>query len=88
MRPTDITTQNTKLPSYVDVQYTTDRELIPARNASLAEMQGFANRKIVTIQSINNRPSKKEMNKAVVTMLPNCPMFAVRLLRITTSPYR
>jgi hypothetical protein len=89
MRPTDITTQNTKLPSYVDVQSTTDRELIPARNASLAAMKGFANGKIVTIQSINIRPSKKkEMNKAVVTMLPNCPMLAVRLLRITTSPYR
>jgi hypothetical protein len=32
----------------------------------------------VTIQRENIRPSKKEINKAV-TMLPNCPMFAVRL---------
>jgi hypothetical protein len=32
----------------------------------------------VIIQRENIRPSKKEMNKAV-TMLPNCPVFAVRL---------
>jgi hypothetical protein len=32
----------------------------------------------VTIQRENIRPSKKEINK-VVAMLPNCPMFAVRL---------
>jgi hypothetical protein len=32
----------------------------------------------VIIQSENIRPSKKEMDK-VVTMVPNCPMFAVRL---------
>jgi hypothetical protein len=32
----------------------------------------------VTIQRENIHPSKKEMNKAV-TVLPNCPMFAVRL---------
>jgi hypothetical protein len=31
---------------------------------------------VVTVQRENIRPSKKEMNKAVVT---NCPMFAVRL---------
>jgi hypothetical protein len=30
----------------------------------------------VTIQRENIRPLKKEMNKAV-TMLPDCPMFAV-----------
>jgi hypothetical protein len=40
----------------------------------------------VTLQRENIRPSKKDMNKAV-TMLPNCPMFAVTL-RITTSTYR
>jgi hypothetical protein len=40
----------------------------------------------VTIKRENIRPSTKEMKKAV-TMLPNCPMFAVRLW-ITTSPYR
>jgi hypothetical protein len=32
----------------------------------------------VTVQRENVRPPKKEMNKAVA-MLPNCPMFAVRL---------
>jgi hypothetical protein len=32
----------------------------------------------VTIQRENIRPAKKEMKKAV-TMLPNCPMFAVRI---------
>jgi hypothetical protein len=32
----------------------------------------------VTIQSENIHLSKKEIKKAV-TMLPNCPMFAVRL---------
>jgi hypothetical protein len=41
---------------------------------------------LVTSQRENIRPSKKDVNKAV-TMLPNCPMFAVRLW-ITTSPYR
>jgi hypothetical protein len=40
----------------------------------------------VTIQRENICPSRKEMNKAV-TMLLNCPMFAVRLW-ITKSPYR
>jgi hypothetical protein len=38
----------------------------------------------VTIQRENMRPSKKEINKAIVTMLPNFPMFAVGLW-ITTS---
>jgi hypothetical protein len=38
------------------------------------------------IQHENFRPWKKEMNKAV-TMLPNCPMFAVRLW-ITMPLYR
>jgi hypothetical protein len=32
----------------------------------------------VTIQRENISPSKKGMKKAV-TMLPNCPMFSVRL---------
>jgi hypothetical protein len=32
----------------------------------------------VTTQRENIHPSKKEMKK-VFTMLPNCPMFAVRL---------
>jgi hypothetical protein len=43
----------------------TDRELIPARNASLAAMHGSASEMFVTIQRENIRPSKKEMNKAV-----------------------
>jgi hypothetical protein len=30
------------------------------------------------LSNMKTRPSKKELNKAV-TMLPNCPMFAVRL---------
>jgi hypothetical protein len=46
----------------------TDHELIPARNASLAAMQGSASGMFVTIQRENIRPSKKEMKKAV-TML-------------------
>jgi hypothetical protein len=33
---------------------------------------------LVNIQLENICPSKKEINKAV-TMLPTCPMFAVRL---------
>jgi hypothetical protein len=47
----------------------TDHVLIPARNASLAAMQGSVSRvTFVTIQRENIRPSNKEMNKAV-TML-------------------
>jgi hypothetical protein len=45
----------------------------------------WAEAMFVTIQRVNNRPSKKEMKKAV-TMLPNCPMFSVRMW-ITASPY-
>jgi hypothetical protein len=48
----------------------TDHELIPAKNPSLVMF--------VTIQRENIRPSKREMNKAVA-LIPNCPMFAVRL---------
>jgi hypothetical protein len=61
------------------VLQSTDHELIPARNASLAAMHGSASKVMFfTIQHENIRPSKKEMNKAV-TMLSNCLMFAVRL---------
>jgi hypothetical protein len=52
----------------------TDHELIPARNASLAAMQGSASGMFVTIQCENIRPSKEEMNR-----LLQCTMFAVRL---------
>jgi hypothetical protein len=66
----------------------TDHELIPTRSVSLAAMQRSASESNVRYYPTwkHSRPSKKEMNKAV-TMLPNCPMFAVRLW-ITTSPYR
>jgi hypothetical protein len=40
----------------------TDHELIPARNASLAATQGFASGIFVTIQPENIRPSKEEIN--------------------------
>jgi hypothetical protein len=50
--------------------------MIPARNASLAGMQGSTSVIFVTIQRDNIRTSKTEMNKAV-TMLPKCQMFAV-----------
>jgi hypothetical protein len=57
----------------------TDHELISARNASLAAMQvSTAGVMSVTNQRENIRPSEKEMDKAV-TILPNSPMFAVRL---------
>jgi hypothetical protein len=57
----------------------TDHELFPARNASLAAIHGSrAEVMFVTIQRENISPQKKEMNKAL-TMLPKCPMFAVRL---------
>jgi hypothetical protein len=39
--------------------------LIPARNASLAVVQGSTSGSNVTIQSKNIRPLKKELNKAV-----------------------
>jgi hypothetical protein len=57
-----------------------DRELIPARDANLAAMQGFASGSImfVTNQRENICPSKKEMKKAV-TMLPYFLVFTVRL---------
>jgi hypothetical protein len=42
-------------------------------------MQGSGSKVMfVTIQRENIRSSKKEMKKAVVTILPNCRMFAVR----------
>jgi hypothetical protein len=48
----------------------TDHELIPARNASLAAKQVSAREVIfVTIQRENIRPSKKELNKSVTVML-------------------
>jgi hypothetical protein len=50
-------------------ELSTDHELIPARNASLATMNGSVNRiMFVTIQRENIPPSKKEMKKTV-TML-------------------
>jgi hypothetical protein len=66
------------LTCWVKNVQSTDHELIPARNASLAAMTvPLAEVISITIQRENIRPSKKEMNKAV-TML-SCPMFAVRL---------
>jgi hypothetical protein len=56
--------------------------LIPAKNASLAAMQGSASgSNVVTIQRENIHLSNKEMNKAVTMLIinPNCPMFAVRI---------
>jgi hypothetical protein len=56
-----------------DPVLSTDHELIPARYASLAAMQGSASGlNVVTIQRENIRPSKKEINKAVTMLkLPN-----------------
>jgi hypothetical protein len=51
-------------------QQSTDHELIPARNVSLAAMQGArAEVMFVTIQRENTRPSKKEINKAVTMLI-------------------
>jgi hypothetical protein len=53
----------------------------PRKECESCGNERFRGRKImfVTIQRENNRPSKEEMNKSV-TMLPNCPMFAVKTM--------
>jgi hypothetical protein len=56
-----VTQCDTVLLAY-ETKHSTDHELIPARNASLAAMQGSASWSNVRE---NIRPSKKEVNKAV-----------------------
>jgi hypothetical protein len=64
----------------------TDNELMSARNANLAAVEGSASGSNVRYYlTWKHSPFKEIMNKAV-TMLPNVPMFAVRPW-ITTSPY-
>jgi hypothetical protein len=65
----------------------TDHELIPARNASLAAVQGSASGSSVRYYPTWKHSSLRKKWIRLITMLPNCPMFAGRLW-ITTSPYR
>jgi hypothetical protein len=64
--------------SHVTVQ-STEHELIPARDASLAAIQGSATGSNVRYYlTLKHWAPKKETNTAVI-MLPNCPMFEVTL---------
>jgi hypothetical protein len=54
----------------------TDHELIPARNACLAAMKGSAIGSNVRFYA-KFAPQRDETG--LLTMLPNCPMFTVRL---------
>jgi hypothetical protein len=63
----------------------TDRGLIPARNASLAEMHGSASFRSLLSNVKTFAPQRKIWTRLLQCL--NCTMFAVRLW-ITTSPYR
>jgi hypothetical protein len=61
----------------------TDHDLIPARNASLAAMHGSASGSNTrTTQRENIRLSKKEMNKAVTMLTAQCLQLGYESLRL------
>jgi hypothetical protein len=81
-----------EIQSYTKFQFSEsvrsiDHELIPARNLSLVAIQCSASGSNIRYYPSWKHLPLKERNEQGYTMLPNCPMFAVRLWS-TTSTYR